>query len=794
VKEGSTPAGPATASGCPVADAFRPFDIADPFEFYARARAQAPVFFSDELGFWVVSRYDDVLAILKDPRTFSSENTQAPYKARPAEVQRILDEGDFRAYSGLSARQPPEHTRLRGFIKKAFTPRRVAALEPQVRELAVAMIERFEDAGRADLVAELAHELPALVIFRLLGIPDADVPSVKEWAASRVLLNFGDAPLADQVRHAENLVAYWRYCLELIAARFERPRDDLPSDLVRIYRQGEDEISIEEMAGLVYGQLTAGHETTTALLANGLKELLLQRERWVALCAEPELIPTAVEELLRISTPVFAWKRKVRQPAAVGGVKLSDGDNVLLLLGSANHDETVFADPEAIDLRRANARNHLSFGHGIHFCLGASLARLEAQVVLEELTRRLPGLRLAPGQEFDYTANTTFRAPARVLAEWERSHVREFGRCGSGDAELVGGKVASLGTLTGAGFPVPPGFAVTTDAYAEHLRADGLGDGIAAELAAGGTDDAAELERRSARIRGLVEAQPLPAAIEREIRRAYADLCAAAGLGSEQAPGPSPDPVPVAVRSSATAEDSADASFAGLQDTYLWVVGEAEVLRAVKRCWASLFTARSIAYRHDREIEHASVQMAVAVQRMVLARSAGVAMTLNPSNGDRSKIAIESSFGLGETVVGGEVTPDAFLLDKVMLDVVSSRIAAKHVELVPDEAGHGVRSRPIEPERQTRPSLSAAEVREVAALAKRCERHYGCPQDVEWAIDAAAQPPRVVLLQSRPESAWARRPAPAVPRPATATGLASLVNTLINPLAARRPSGVDADD
>jgi hypothetical protein len=408
--------------GCPahsVADEFDPFDISNPFEFYARARAEQPVFFSDELGYWVVSRYEDMLAIFKDPKTFSSENTQAPYKPRPPAVQKLLDDGDFRAYSGLSARQPPEHTRLRGFINKAFTPRRVATLEPEIRELVVSMIDGFAARGQVDLVPELTRDLPAFVIFRLLGIPDEDAPNVKRWAESRVILNFGDRPLDEQLHHAENLVLYWKYCLNLIEQRFAEPRDDLPTDLVHIYESGDKSISIDEMAGLVYGQLTAGQETTASLLAEGLKTLLGQRGRWEDLCADPSLIPTAVEELLRLSTPVFAWKRTAKRPARVGEIDLPEGAKLLMLLGSGNRDETVFSHPDAIDLHRENARNHLSFGHGIHFCLGASLARLEAQIVLEELTRRLPSLRLVPGQTFDYSANTSFRAPRSVLAEWD---------------------------------------------------------------------------------------------------------------------------------------------------------------------------------------------------------------------------------------------------------------------------------------------------------------------------------------------------------------------------------------
>jgi pyruvate,water dikinase len=236
---------------------------------------------------------------------------------------------------------------------------------------------------------------------------------------------------------------------------------------------------------------------------------------------------------------------------------------------------------------------------------------------------------------------------------------------------------------------------------------------------------------------------------EAEIRAAYA------ALG---------DGVAVAVRSSATSEDAADASCAGQYDTYLSITGADEVIRHVERCWGSMNTGRALAYRRDQGIDEP--QMAVVVQRMFGARAAGVAMTLNPANGDRSKIAVEAAPGLGEAVVSGEVTPDHFLVDKVMLDIVSTRVAD-------GEAGT---------------CLTPVEVKAVARLAKLVERHYGRPQDIEWAIDATGG---VVLLQARPETVWANRPQ--VVAATYETGLGSLVSTLINPLAQRRTSGVDAD-
>jgi cytochrome P450 len=689
-------------------EGFRPYDIADPFPFYARARAEAPVFFSDELGYWVVSRYEDIQAIFKDPATFSSENTQTPFKPRPPDVQAIFDRADLTHASGLSGRQPPDHTRLRGFIHKAFTPRRIAALEPRVRELTIDAIDAFAQTGHADLVAELARDLPAHVIFRLLGVPDEDVPRVKEWAISRVYLNFGDIGVDEQVHHAKQLVAYWNYCLELVDRSFESPGDDLPGDLARIYLEGDRSLTREEIAGLVHTQLFAGHETTSSLLGTGLAELLRQPGRFDQLRAEPDLIPTAVEELLRLATPVFAWKRITKQPAQVAGTELPAGANLLLLLGSANRDPHVFAEPDAIDLQRENARAHLSFGHGIHFCLGASLARLEGQVVLEEITQRLPGLRMLP-QDLEYLPNTTFRGLQSLQAEWvvPLEHAT--------DVSHVGGKATGLAALMQAELPVPQGFVI-----------------------------------------------PVGTTHEETIRAAYREFGG-----------------PVAVRSSATAEDGGDNSFAGEHDTYLWVVGEDAVMEAVRKCWASLDSDRARAYRDQRGVTDS--KMAVVVQRMVDADAAGVAMTLNPANGDRCVIAIESAFGLGETVVGGTVTPDRFLVDKVMLDVTETQLADKHVELTPE----GLRD--VEPDRRMAPSLTPDQVKSVAQLAKRAERHHGRPMDLEWAI----QDGEIHLLQCRPETVWANRPQA---KPAVQGGLLGIVDTLVNPLATRRSTHVSAGD
>ncbi|MDE3205622.1 MAG: PEP/pyruvate-binding domain-containing protein [Acidobacteriota bacterium] len=338
---------------------------------------------------------------------------------------------------------------------------------------------------------------------------------------------------------------------------------------------------------------------------------------------------------------------------------------------------------------------------------------------------------------------------------------------------LVGGKNASLGELMMADLPVPPGFAITTDAYQQIWANHDLVAEINQELAGlDHTDLVANMEV-STRIRKRIEDEPVPAATVDAIGasyRALADFCS------------QPD-VPVAVRSSATAEDLPDASFAGQQDTFLWVKGEEAVMAAVRRCWSSLFTDRAIAYRHAMGFLHHSISMAVGIQKMVDPVAAGVAFTLNPSNGDRSQVAIDASWGLGEAVVSGEVTPDNFLVDKVIREVVSRRISDKEFEYCLDEDGTVVKAA-VPDDRRRQACVSDDDLRNICALARRAEKHYGCPQDVEWAIDRhLPEGFNVVLLQSRPETVWSR--VPCKPIGATKDPVRSIISTLSAPIHTR---------
>lgn len=327
----------------------------------------------------------------------------------------------------------------------------------------------------------------------------------------------------------------------------------------------------------------------------------------------------------------------------------------------------------------------------------------------------------------------------------------------------LGGKCASLCTMTAAGMPVPPGFAVTTAAYRRFVEHTGIADETARLLATLDPDDVTGVEKVSARIRELICSVGVPAELGAAVGEAYDRLQSAF---SEE--------VPVAVRSSATAEDLPGASFAGQQDTYLWLTGADVVRDHIRRCWASLYTSRAILYRLRNGIPEEGLAMAVAVQKMVNSRVAGVALTLNPTNGDRSKIAIDASWGVGEMVVSGQVTPDNILLDKVLLSVVTQSVGDKHAELVPDPDRGGLVEREVEPDRRTRLCLTPEEVAAVAAMAKRAEKHYRCPQDVEWAFDADLPPGEdLLLLQARPETVHSTGAAAAARPAATAPAAAS---------------------
>jgi cytochrome P450 len=395
-------------------DPFAPSFLADPYPFFAEYRKQSPVFYSPALDYWVLTRYTDVRAAFRDTTIYSAANALSPIQPRTRAAAAIMAQG-FRSVPTLTNTDPPVHTRARRIANLAFTPRMVASLEPFVRHLAVRLIEERLHAGDVDIVRALTWELPALVIFHVLGVPDEDVPRVKAWAGNRLMFMFGRTDEPTQASVAEGMVAFWRYTEDLVADRTAHPRADFTSELVQAVDAGGERLAPNEVGTVRFGLLLAGHETTTNLLSNGTRRFLEQRTyAWEALCQDPTLIPNAVEEVLRFDPSVVMWRRKTKQAVEIRGVEVPAEANLLLLIGSANRDEDVFPNGEGFDIRRSNAREHLAFGLGNHLCLGAPLARLEAKVVFEELTRRRPGLGLQPDQALVFHPNISFRGPSAL--------------------------------------------------------------------------------------------------------------------------------------------------------------------------------------------------------------------------------------------------------------------------------------------------------------------------------------------------------------------------------------------
>jgi len=329
-----------------------------------------------------------------------------------------------------------------------------------------------------------------------------------------------------------------------------------------------------------------------------------------------------------------------------------------------------------------------------------------------------------------------------------REYIMKFDELYRDLLPLVGGKNASLGEMIRAGIRVPPGFAVTTDSYMSFITRTGIKDKIFRILSDVNLTDRKSLDDTSAEVQALITSALIPDDIQEVIKKGYSCLCEQCSM----------EILPVAVRSSATAEDLPTASFAGQHETYLWVEGADQVIESVHRCWASLYTPRAISYRIKNSFPHEKVFMSVGVQKMVNSRTAGVMFTLNPLNGDPSKVVIEASWGLGEAVVSGSVNPDKFVVDKVMLSVLEKSIGSKSTEYVQDNVTKQVVKRETDSERQGVACLSDDEIINLARVGKTIERHFGQPQDIEWAFDKDIKPPdNLFILQSRQETIWSNK-------------------------------------
>lgn len=356
----------------------------NPFPYYAYLRQHAPAYQVPGVGFWAISRYEDVLFILKNPQVFSStiltSSLMGDLDPWPPNVPAMI------------ALDPPNHTRLRKLVNRAFTPRRVASLEQHIREVAHHLVEQLPSQGTFDLVSELSAPLPVITIAELLGVPPERRDDFKHWTNAVARATNGMAvPPEERSGIGESIGAMNAYFQEAIAAYRKRPGDNLLSDLVRAEEDNQT-LTAAEVLSMALLLIIAGSETTANLIANAILALCAHPEQFALVRANPTLVPNLVEETLRYDAPVQLFPRLVMQEVEIAGTTLPAGAVVLAMYGSASHDERKFPDPERFDIKRSNAEGHLAFSFGIHFCLGAQLARLEARTTLEALLGRFPHL------------------------------------------------------------------------------------------------------------------------------------------------------------------------------------------------------------------------------------------------------------------------------------------------------------------------------------------------------------------------------------------------------------------
>ena len=367
-----------------------------PYPLYRRLRESDPVHRSRAIRGWFLFRHADCLAALRDPRFSADDRNYAGYAQQRAwEVADGLADPKEPDEPPMLRRDPPDHTRLRKLVSKAFTPRAIERLRPRVEELVDQLLTPLARRGELDLIRDFAVPFPVTIIAEMLGIPAADFATFKRW--SDHLVGFLD-PLASPgpERLRKTVAEFQAYMAQLADLRRREPEDDLLTALVQAEEQG-DRLSEQELRGTLALLLAAGNETTTNLIGNGVLALLRHPDQLARLREEPEVAPHAVEELIRFDSPVQLTMRIPTEDFDFAGVRLEKGQAVVTVLGSANRDPEIFTRPDELDLGRA-PNEHLAFGQGIHFCLGAQLARLEGQIAFRELARRFPDLRLASGE------------------------------------------------------------------------------------------------------------------------------------------------------------------------------------------------------------------------------------------------------------------------------------------------------------------------------------------------------------------------------------------------------------
>ena len=415
-------------TGCPVsqrAAEFDPFSDGyqqDPPEYVRWAREQEPIFYSPQLGYWVVTRYADIKAIFRDNLTFSPSIALEKITPTGPEANAVLASYGFALNRTLVNEDEPAHMPRRRALMEPFTPEHLMHHEPLVRELARKYVDRFIDDGRADLVDQMLWEVPLTVALHFLGVPEEDMDLLREYSIAHTVNTWGRPKPEEQVEVAHAVGNFWHLAGKVLEKMRQDP--NAPGWMqygIRKQKELPEVVTDSYLHSMMMAGIVAAHETTANATANAMKLLLQHPDAWREICEDPALIPNAVEECLRHNGSVAAWRRLATRDVTVGGIDIPAGAKLLIVTSSANHDEGHFADADLFDVRRDNASDHLTFGYGSHQCMGKNLARMEMQVFLEEFTRRLPHMRLAE-QSFTYVPNTSFRGPEHLWVEWDPAH------------------------------------------------------------------------------------------------------------------------------------------------------------------------------------------------------------------------------------------------------------------------------------------------------------------------------------------------------------------------------------
>lgn len=427
IEQGGCPFAAAAQAGRPVdldamAAGFDPFEgpyQVDPAEALRWSRERKPVFYAPKLGYWVVTRYEDVKTAFRDPILFSARNVLEKITPPTPEAVEVLQGYGYAMNRTLVNEDEPAHMERRRALMDHFLPERLEAQQEMVRRLTREKIDAFIDSGRVELVDAMLYEVPLLVALHFLGVPEDEIATLKTFSVAHSVNTWGRPSDEKQVEVAHDVGRFWAYAGEVIEKMRAQPEGTgWMHHTIRMNAEIPEVVTDNYVHSMMMAIIVAAHETTSLASANMFRELLSRPGVWQDLCEDPSLIPNAVEECLRVAGSIVAWRRQLTAPTTLGGVDLPEGAKLLIVQASANRDPRHFENADDFDIYRADAVDHLTFGYGAHQCLGKNIGRMEMRIFLEEMTRRLPHLRLSE-QEFSYLPNTSFRGPDEIWVEWD---------------------------------------------------------------------------------------------------------------------------------------------------------------------------------------------------------------------------------------------------------------------------------------------------------------------------------------------------------------------------------------